>query len=105
MEKHGIQESITITVNGGTVTSIVAGDNPEAIQPDDPKVHVYVAEKATVTNIDAAKTAFGTSITVAGDDDPEVVEEETPAEDDQEESTEIEQDSPEAGDLESDPVL
>lgn len=77
MEKHGIQESINITINGGTVTSIVAGDNPEAIQPNDPKVHVYVAEKATVTNIEAAKSAFGTSITVAGDteedDDPEVV--------------------------------
>lgn len=64
MEKHGIQESINITINGGTVTSIVAGDNPEAIQPNDPKVHVYVAEKATVTNIEAAKSAFGTSITV-----------------------------------------
>ena len=71
MEKHGIQESIAITINGGTVTSIVAGDNPEAIQPNDPKVHVYVAEKATVTNIEAAKSAFGTSITVAGDTEDE----------------------------------
>ena len=88
MEKHGIQESIAITINGGTVTSIVAGDNPEAIQPDDPKVHVYVAEKATVTNIEAAKTAFGTSITVAGDTDG-----------DDEESTPIGSDGEESGDL------
>ena len=64
MEKHGIQDSITIDVNGGTVTSIIAGDNPEPIQADDPKVHVKVAKGAIVTNIEAAKTAFGTSITV-----------------------------------------
>lgn len=64
MEKHGIQDSITIDVNGGTVTSIIAGDNPEAIQADDPKVHIHVSKEATVTNIEAAKTAFGTSITV-----------------------------------------
>ena len=102
MEKHGIQESINITINGGTVTSIVAGDNPEAIQPDDPKVHVYVAEKATVTNIEAAKSAFGTSITVAGDteedDDPEVVLHTEDTDGDDEKSTPVGGDGEESGD-------
>lgn len=74
MEKHGCQGKLKVVINGGTITSLLPGYNYSAIQANDPKVEVFVGKNATVTNIDAAKTAFGTSITVEEAEESAVTE-------------------------------
>ena len=60
------EASISLTINGGTINELHTGSNGEnTIVADDPIVHVYVGANAIVENIEDAKTAFGTSLTVA----------------------------------------
>ena len=105
MEHHGCQEKLTVIINGGTITSLLPGYNYSAIQADDPKVSVFVSKDAVVKNIDDAKTAFGTSITVEGEEvPPEVVGPEKPGTDDTEESGKVETDTSKEGSDEMEPV-
>lgn len=64
MEHHGCQGTLEVEINGGTITTLAPGYNYTAINADDPKVKVHVAKGATVTNLETAKTSFGTSLTV-----------------------------------------
>lgn len=59
------EASIDLTINAGSITELHPGSNGEnTIAADDPIVHVVVGANATVGNIEDAKTAFGTSLTV-----------------------------------------
>ena len=105
MENHGCQGKLTVIINGGTITSLLPGYNYSAIQANDPKVSVFVSKDAVVKNIDDAKTAFGTSITVEGEEvPPEVVGPEVPGTDETEESGKVETDTSEEGSDEMEPV-
>ena len=65
MEHHGCVGSSTVYIAGGTVKNIGNGYNYQtAVAANDPKVIIYVSKKATVENLEDAKTAFGTSLTV-----------------------------------------
>lgn len=60
------EAAINLTINGGTINELHTGSNGEnTIGADDPIVHVYVGANAIVENIEDAKTAFGTTLTVA----------------------------------------
>ena len=55
------------TINGGTITNLQIGTNGgEEIAAGDAKVAVTYAEAATITNLEAAKTAFGACLTAQG---------------------------------------
>lgn len=52
------------TINGGTIANLQIGTNGgEEIAADDAKVAVSYAAAATITNLEAAKTAFGSCLT------------------------------------------
>ena len=52
------------TINGGTITNLQIGTNGgEEITAGDAKVAVSYAAAATITNLEAAKTAFGSCLT------------------------------------------
>lgn len=57
--------AINVEVNGGTVTALKTGSNGDkAIAADDKVVSVKVSSKAVVNNLEDAKVAFGSSLTV-----------------------------------------
>lgn len=65
MIHEGILESATVNIYGGKINSLKPGFNGQnAVAANDPKVAVYVYDKAVVDNIDDAKTAFGTSLVI-----------------------------------------
>ena len=65
MEHHGCEGTLEVEINGGTITNLAPGYNyNETIAADNAKVKVKVGKNATVTNLESAKTAFGTSLTV-----------------------------------------
>lgn len=66
MEHHGCEGTSTLKLTGGNVDALNAGVNYQTpITADDPKIKITVGAGCTVTNIEEAKTAFGTSLTVA----------------------------------------
>lgn len=65
MIHEGILESATVNIYGGKINSLKPGFNGQnAVAANDPKVAVYVYDKAVVDDIDDAKTAFGTSLVI-----------------------------------------
>lgn len=66
MLTHGLTEHVNVIINGGTVKELLPGFNhSNAVVAGDPKISVVVGSGATVENIDDAKTALGSSISVA----------------------------------------
>lgn len=66
MEHHGCEGMSVMKLTGGAVDALSAGFNYQTpIVADDPKIKITVGTGCAVTNIEEAKTAFGTSLTVA----------------------------------------
>lgn len=60
------EASIDLTINAGNIKALNTGSNGEnTIVADDPIVHVFVGTNAVIENIEAAKTAFGSSLITA----------------------------------------
>lgn len=63
---NGENPALQATINSGTITNLQIGtDAGEAIPADSAKVAVTYNAAATITNLEAAQTAFGTCLTVA----------------------------------------
>ena len=63
---NGENPALRATINSGTITNLQIGtDAGEAIPADSAKVAVTYNAAATITNLEAAQTAFGTCLTVA----------------------------------------
>ena len=63
---NGENPALRATINSGTITNLQIGtDAGEAIPADSAKVAVTYNVAATITNLEAAQTAFGTCLTVA----------------------------------------
>lgn len=61
---NGENPALQATINSGTITNLQIGTNGgEEIAADDAKVAVSYAAAATITNLEAAKTAFGSCLT------------------------------------------
>ena len=62
---NGENPALQATINSGTITNLQIGtDAGEAIPADSAKVAVTYNAAATITNLEAAQTAFGTCLTV-----------------------------------------
>ena len=62
---EGTDPTIVANITGGNITSLKTGHNQSTIIPaDSPKIQVTVAPTATITNLEEAKTLFGTSLTI-----------------------------------------
>ena len=62
---EGTDPTIVANITGGNITSLKTGHNQSTIIPaDSPKIQVTVAPTTTITNLEEAKTLFGTSLTI-----------------------------------------